>query len=1760
MRKVLLFLLFFGAGLTVLWYFRAQRESTKPVGPERVEGSVKPEQMTVVVPRGGEPGGAAGQVGVMLGGSFDGTKFSGEGDTRKRLYTIHSDDVRPLGNDVYDLHQLAIDVYTPGTEGLRVHLVSPLSRVRVTLRNGQPEIGENDRVYLTDAEVTLHEGSPVVPLTMRVPLLEWQVSTGRFSSKDHVEIRGTGLQAEGTGLDLDTRTSVLRLERDGIIDIAMTPDRGATLAATKSGPIVVRRIETPGEPEVDITASDGARLAFSDVPAVPANAAKVQKIQVNADHIHLRGHASAKDHKDFDLTAADAEGSVVADSPTEKLQADRAVFVLGPTSRLQRADFTGHVAMHRGEEAFWSDEAQFTFGPEVEIVRAELQGHVDLDRGADHFHSQRAVFRFGPKGELAQAELSGEPNGSINIADYLPPDTSPGAARELRAAQASIRGVGPLTLAFVEGTELDMPGPGEITIPELQFVLRAQRSLHGTLDAERKHGRLVADGSSRVLYKGSDLESDSIEMRYTLLRPGEEIVDLYTSGWTIAHLTTVDRGEIEVQALDGLQVQSKDRRLTLPIARGATVKAPGPRGFEARADLMRDVDWQAQRFNAQGHVIFDDEQGNGTAAIAIARGRDDISLFGIEGEPARYRLWREPRIERLAGASVEAHEIHLRGQVIESSGDVKGIVEEAHKRYRVESDQLRLELHPPLDLLDNPARPFHAVAEGRVRTRFTSEGDESSLSCNKLTIDGVLKSPKKKLDGAELDSSDLRAEGDVKVQYNAAGGWSGEGDLLTFDKHHHGRLSSGAGRRIHAVWRGAPDGYPYALEADWIDFDRERVEASHVEVKESAAVPAPPSLQALPAQVGAGPLLTEMRADHFEADDHHVLLAGRAHARGRTLEGETWAVDAGSIRVLGKWKNQKPLTTRDLESIEAWQGFTAEFGSRARAQGERLFADGRHVRVEGTPARMVLPIFECRSAWIEYDIATMLISTAKGDLLPSPGSKEKDWSLSYSALYPVEQPDNTIMVLRDPVLRRAEMEARAGWLMFWIDRDEWQQHGDRVMHKQSTNPELRITEPETPPPATKPKDESLKDKFTRLRTKPFARVLSEAYLEGNVEFFQAGECMARASSVYLDLKEARGWVQDADIFVDVFVRDQKQRLRAMAQWMRIQTDLSLRADKARITACDFAVPHYVVETGDLEITPGENPRELAWDVSARNNSLRLESGLGVPLPPISYPANKKGQPLIDQFVLGDSAQFGASVRTAFNVPLGKVGTGFGKVFEKIFSLPETDLEGHWKFDAGFLGLRGVLLGAGVVYSVKDQFRLEMELSGIPDSGEDRGLVRVPTDERNLLRDWFRLRSRYNFDKDQWLDFAISDQSDPGVQSEFYERDYLYYEQKDNYVHWRKAQNQYYYDASVKVLLEDRTDEAELPKLFAGRGRTPIGELWSTPVLYTFFADAAYLQRQNGNPEFYPQFPDGFGDRDVARVDTEHRLEMSFPLGWEGVRMTPFTAVRATAWSQASSGAESPTRLGFFAGADFATTYWKRFSNGYMNTISPSISFHGDFASTETSPGPVQFDQVEDPILGKFVDFTLRTRIWKPTSQQQMDFEVRTRYGYDVGPTQPDGLQPIAIVGDFLTQVAGVPVAFTQDATYDVLDGHTLYSNTAFGFEPHPRFDIETGYHRGDSTTSTGAFVAELFEAASIGMRYKLSAKWEVQFDEWISLNDNTGFAHDFVVRRIGHDFVLDLGINVREGQGAGFGFKFTPRFSWKRPSMGLMDRFFGVNR
>ena len=155
----------------------------------------------------------------------------------------------------------------------------------------------------------------------------------------------------------------------------------------------------------------------------------------------------------------------------------------------------------------------------------------------------------------------------------------------------------------------------------------------------------------------------------------------------------------------------------------------------------------------------------------------------------------------------------------------------------------------------------------------------------------------------------------------------------------------------------------------------------------------------------------------------------------------------------------------------------------------------------------------------------------------------------------------------------------------------------------------------------------------------------------------------------------------------------------------------------------------------------------------------------------------------------------------------------------------------------------------------------------------------------------------------------------------------------------------------------------------------------------------------------------------------------------------------------------------------------------------------------------------------------------------------------------DGFQPIALLGEFLTFVGDVPVAMTYDARYSLQGLGAVYSGTSFGFEPYHKLGIELGHHLGRDPEGE-----RLFEAASLAARYRATAKWELELSQEISLIDNRGLGNDFVIRRIGHDFVTEVRVNYRAGEGSSLGITVIPKLTYKPNALGLIERWLGYNR
>lgn len=1755
MRKILLFLVLFGAGLSVLLLF-VQRGEKQEKTPEPMPVP-SPGSFTEIPGNAGPKDGTQGKIGVQLGGELDFTVRSGaDPSLQKPLYHV-SADVTALGGEIYDARGLSVEVYNQDTRAVKFKMTSPLTRLHIPLVEGRPSLAQGETVQLSTVDLTMNEGAPIVPLTLQVPLLLWHITENdladRFESNDRVQIDGgRSFHAEGTGFEVKRGDAAegdqIVLRQDGMLRLVLEQGGEATLSSTGTGPIVVKRTTERGEDLLDMLTTEGARFEVKGE----------EPLVLTANELHLFGRGGVEGLRDFRLVRVQARENVVATS--------------------------------RGD-TFRARHAEFTFGAKDRLELVALDGAVALESSGDVFHGDEARFDFDPTGKLFRATLTGSPNGRVQLGKYLPREPSGAAGsiqRELQEAIADISGAGPLVLEFdrpnAPGTSVDLAGPGKLELASLDFSIAAGGKLVGVVDANKQGGRLEARGGVDAHYRDAELTTETLEVRYAIPAPGEEAVVATAAGPTTiegAPPGRTDVTKITLHADEGLEARASKGRLSIPIARRVSIEAQGPRGFSARADRVVDLDWDTKTFVAEGAVTFSNPQGDGNAERVVTRGERTLELYGTREDPARWQLARRTTAKGALEAETKALEITAQEDELHARGNVVADLVAGVERYHVESAAVDLTLDPPADPAKPDDRAYHARAEGDVRAEFLTQGKKGVLRCRRITVDGdahVATGGERSGEPARFGDSDVVAEGDVQVDWRGEGGIAGEGDRFTLNRKREGRLEASEGKRIRAVGTMGKRGQPYAMTAKWIEFDETHVEAEDVRVgvaPESLAfasvVLGPTSLllgEKLELPPGflesGGASVLELSTKHIHADEREIVLTGDAHAKGKTGQGEAWTVDAGNLRIAGSFSREQKLDAGSVEVIEASDGFSAVLADRARAIGRTMRGNSRRVRIEGEPARLEIKertgaVLE--SAWIQYDSENLLLSTDKGTLTPEIKPGEEPWSVTYESLQPFARGENTILVLRNPLFRQGENQVRSLWALFWVDRDEWRKRGEKVMQQGGKSPGLRETAPEAATPvAKKPgrrEEKTISERFADLRREPIAQVLSELYLEGNIELTKAGERRARAASMYLDLKEGRGWAQDADVIYPLEIRGKLQRFRAKAQWLSIGPDLSLRADRAVITSCEYDDPHYVIETRDLRLRP---PREgKSWSVSAKENALRFGGGWAIPLPPLIAGADENGYPFIGDVNFGNTARFGTALRGSFNVPLGGIGKGIGGLFDKFLDLPQVDVpDGRWKLDAGYLGSRGILLGTGLEFTRRDEagrrvFHLDSSIDGIPDRRRDRGLIRVDPDDRSLLRTWFRARGRWAPEENRWWDLALSKQSDPGVQSEFFERDFFEYEQKDNYLHFRSSWDDWYAYGSAKTLFENRTDVEELPYGGIVRGRTPIGHLGDLGLYYTGQLNAGYLRRKTGDPRYYPPFPDLLGSRDVVRADTTQRLEAPFDLGWAAIRATPFVEGRFTAWDRGVDEQDSPTRAGATAGVEFGTTLWKAYGNGSIHALAPTLSVHGDLGVEHQGGDPVRFDHVEDPIEGRFVELGVRSRWWKPLSKERFDVEVRSAYATDLEAGQREGFQPISVLSEFLTFAGNVPVGFTHDGRYDTRTNLTDYSRTFIGIEPVHDWGLELGYHLGRDDAGD-----LLYEAATLATRYRATPKWELEAEQSYSFSDSRGLGNTFLLRRIGHDFVMETEIGYRAGEGASFNVNLKPLFAWKRSSLGLIDRWLGV--
>jgi hypothetical protein len=1363
---------------------------------------------------------------------------------------------------------------------------------------------------------------------------------------------------------------------------------------------------------------------------------------------------------------------------------------------------------------------------------AKIVGNAKFTRADERVSGGLAEVRFDPRGRVKRLEMSQQPvaTGVLELSQR-----GGGAKTQV---DVRISGAGPMTLEYNEESLLarfELPGPATIAAATRNFVLHASEGIGGSFWGRgllhlmlrgAVDGRLdeMAFDGSEVELRGSRIEEEARRLFLDTKRP--------------AHLSGLDsKGKpLNVTARTVLQLELDEGRSRLLLGRDVTFELVDEGLWTVAVGELTEMDFEAGTFLADKGIEYSGPLGSGTALRAVGHSREHIELFGDEGHPATFDVYPDAT-KNLDLGLVRAHHIDLERS--RARADSKVELRFAGGKFSEEIDCGWFELRPIGDARKVGPTRFEFEAREISRAVLLGPEAESTVRADLVTGEGVFtRSPET---GTSIELERLEATGDVQVDYvGRAGTFVARGQRIEWRPLGGGRLEAPVGERVEARGRFQQDGLPYVLTAAWIEYGDDELQALFPEISLDRAA-------ALP-QLLLGRASTELhsgRAEWMTADAEGLLLAGAAHFSGKSAKGEKIDLDAGSIHLRRTSEGDK--RSQGVEELVAWEGFLLHVGNDLVGHGEVLQAGYEVLRMEGRPARLEVLGFAWESDNVVYDVPRVLITTDQGRIQGAAGSIAEGWEVTYESLQPFENADSTMMVMRNPVVRSEGREVRANWAIFWLDRDEWLRKTQEWLADGASGAE---EVPLGPMPDDTQAESSAPTLFGRIDARSLSKVLKEVYFEGDIVYTVGARTVARMDAAYVDMVDGHGWIQDCEITVDAKIGRIRTQLIVRADWLRHSADGSLSADHAEVTACDFAEPHYFIRTKNLRFKPVDETGSV-WDVSLKDNALVFDNGLSIPLPRAHYKSDGKGRPTFSGLRFGDSARYGAFIEATLDID---VGHQVAETIAPLLNVEPEEIDGNYRIKASYYASRGLLLNQRFRLTAAEHFWMNVYFDGIYDTGEDRGMLRYKDPGQDGFRWVLNTRSRYLMSESEWFDLVYATQSDPGVQAEFAEGEFISYEHRDTYLRWRKAQDEVYYSAEARVRADSfRNDVERLPDLGVMRGLTPFTELWGQPLLYTATADVAFLRRREGSSTlvspFDPLFTDNRGDVEVLRGDTRHRVETPFDLGLGDIRVSPYVALEGTAWSEGVEPWASPTRGAFIAGAEAQTTLFRTWRHGVVNSVTPFVGYHGDLVSFEDDGTPLKLDNVDESLVGRFADVGLRSRWRVPGGARYLDLSVRGTHADAVERGEEDGWRPLRVLGELLAVYQGIPFAIAHDAQYDTDDGDTRLSFTSLSVLPHEHVGVELAYNRGLDDNR-----ALLYDAVSLGTRWEATPKWELEASQTLSQLDNSNLATEFLVRRLGHDFVFELSYGIRAGEGgSSLTFKWRPLLGWRAPTFGSMQ-------
>ncbi len=1697
-RRLLLFLAIFGTGLAVLLWLESRRTpEAEPAPPPAAPAQDAPDpfvEVPVQVGEGEEDFGAEG----ILEGRWSASEFFDTGTTRVLQKRVVAEDTRPLGDNVYEFVGVQVEQFDPETRQLELSLTAESARARLDLTlDDRIPIDPETPATLRGVTGQILRDVVFAPVSIRTEELTGALSSNVLETASDVVVTGRGLRAMGSGLRVDTDSRVLTFARAASLEVRRSGGRTATLSS--AGPLEARR-RAEGL-AFGVVARDRARIEIRG----PAGTGD-RDATLHGDRIEILGASAEEGDEPF---------------------------------RLERVVATGGAVLRTADGEFLGDEATIEFDAEGNAVSALLSGAPPPTPGA------------GP-----------DPRGGVGPVVRLDLRRGGDAADE-ETVRVELAGAGPLTLQLAEAQRgaFDLQGPAELRVPSYGGVLRAARRMRGVRTQAGRLGKLIAVGNvvgeidSETLAAGrmrrGTLTTDELEVAAVAATEGEVAVLLTSRGPTRIEGELADGRAYELLATRGLSYRRTDESFQVPEARGVTFRVAGEGAFEATAGRIVDLNGTTLAFLAEQGVTFEGTSGRGEGETLQARSSDSGRLLGVPGRPARLEYdqgW-------LQAASIDYSPERLRAE-----GDAGALWEAEEATTTLDA--------PWVELVQSENERVLTAGDG-VTTVVASGARSAALESRSLEVRGRLAADP--VTGEDvLVGARVTARDEVIVDYQGESDLAAFGGLLEVElsgeSEGEGRLLPAAGQRVVARGRLPAQELTFDLAADEVDFDDESLRARNAVVDvDGVAIglgesSAPGSIRAI--------------AGLLDADAESVLFEESVYVGRFDDSGEVWSLDADSVLLTAEPDAGDEGRTPSLSRLEAWGGFSLWFQRGMQAAGARLEADAgeTRVRMTGSPVQVHVPGAYWTAKSFEVDPEVGSIRATRGSLRLEVEGDVSPWTLTYESIEPRVQRDETIQIVSRPVFIDDQRVVRADWAMLWIDPQGFRELTTGV----ARDPDLPAVQPQgTEPQEDLPPPPSMPSLFGDFELGEQIPWLRELYLDGDLEVLDGGLRVARAEAVYLDMVDGHGWLYDADFTL----RSGQEVVSLHADWLRHSADGSLAANRAVLTSCEFAEPHFTVRSDTLAIEPRVNPddeEETLYFVQLSDNAIHFEGGLKLPLPQITFGMDEDQQVEADQvsvagaqpLSVGSSARYGTFVSTSVARDISGFAKRFNRFLKKL--LPKGSLglpappgldgvslgpEPTGKLDASaaYLGSRGGLVDLGIDVRAKDAYHFGLDSAVIYDTGRDRGLIRVPEDDREDFRWWVRERGRVLLGEDQWIDAVLSKQSDPGVQSEFFESDYIRYEEAETWLNWRRVDGQDYANVTAEARLDDwRTEVIEEPNARFYMGRREVTTWEETPVYYGSDSTFGRLRRVEGDPFYEGPFVDALGEGTSWRADTRHRVEAPKPLGRWGLIATPYVEGVGSAWSESATDDDTPARGGVLAGLELASTIWKPFGGDGLHELTGSVGLRTDVVSEETDATPFRFDAIENSIEGRFVDMKVRSLLRAPGGRHRWDLEAVLTHAEGT-PELPDGFQPLQINTDWSSRIGDVLVGIYHDGRYDLENGVSPYARTLFGIEPTPEVNFALGHNVGRNTRGE-----RIYDALTLSARWRVSRKYEVEGRQTFSLVGDGTLLTQGTVRRYGHDFVFEFDIGFREGEGSSFSVGVEPLLLFRQPRLAFVERLRSV--